>query len=89
MPYIKQEERAPLNEALKPIMAWIADYGLTEGQLNYVITRLCLAVKKKEGLSYKVLNAIIGVLECAKLEFYRRLAVPYENTKLALNGDVV
>lgn len=88
MPYIKQEERAPLNEALKPIMAWIEDYDLTEGQLNYVITRLCLAAKKKEGLSYKTLNAIIGVLECAKFEFYRRTAAPYENTKLAVNGDV-
>lgn len=89
MPYIKQEERAPLNEALKPIMAWIADYGLTEGQLNYVITRLCLAVKKKEGLSYKVLNAIIGVLECAKLEFYRHIVADYEDTKIFANGDVV
>ena len=26
--------------------------------------------------------------DLAKLEFYRRVAVPYENTKLATNGDV-
>jgi len=30
----------------------------------------------------------IGALECAKLELYRRVAAPYEDTKIAENGDV-
>lgn len=39
-------------------------------------------------LSYADINEAIGALECAKLELYRRIAVPYENRKLAENGDV-
>lgn len=31
---------------------------------------------------------IQGALECCKLEFYRRVAVPYEDRKIKLNGDV-
>jgi hypothetical protein len=30
----------------------------------------------------------IGALECCKLEFYRRVAVPYEDRKIKSNGDV-
>ena len=41
-----------------------------------------------ESLSYAEINRIIGALECAKLEIYRRLAVPYEDEKIILNGDV-
>ena len=31
---------------------------------------------------------LVGVLECAKLELYRRLAAPYEDLKIEDNGDV-
>lgn len=30
---------------------------------------------------------VLGALECCKLEFYRRVAVPYEDRKITLNGD--
>ncbi len=30
----------------------------------------------------------LGAVRACQLEFYRRVAVPYENSKLALNGDV-
>jgi hypothetical protein len=30
---------------------------------------------------------VVGALECAKLELYRRLAAPYEDQKIKLNGD--
>ena len=33
-------------------------------------------------------NQLIGVLECAKLELYRRLVTPYEDIKITDNGDV-
>jgi hypothetical protein len=41
-----------------------------------------------EGLSYKSINDVIGVLECVKQEFYRRIAVPYEDKKIEQNGDI-
>ena len=39
-------------------------------------------------LTYQTMNDIIGALEGAKLEFYRRVVVPYENDKIEQNGDV-
>ncbi len=39
-------------------------------------------------LRYSKINSLIGVLECAKLELYRRVAAPYENDKIDENGDV-
>lgn len=43
---------------------------------------------QRKGLKYDTINDILGALEGSKLEFYRRIAVPYENVKLAENGDV-
>ena len=34
------------------------------------------------------INEAVGALECAKLEFYRRLAGPCEDRKVAENGDL-
>lgn len=59
----------------------------TVGDLNYQITRLCVNYLPKSP-TYKDFNDIIGVLESAKLEFYRRATVPYENQKCLENGDV-
>jgi hypothetical protein len=56
------------------------------GELNYLITKLCLDYLGTE--SYSKYNEVIGVLECAKLEMYRRAVAPYEDKKIAENGDV-
>lgn len=32
--------------------------------------------------------SLLGVVASAQAEFYRRVAVPYEDAKIALNGDV-
>lgn len=37
---------------------------------------------------FKDMVEIIGALEATKLEIYRRLIGPYEDTKLKKNGDV-
>jgi hypothetical protein len=59
------------------------------GDLNYTITRLCDAyICARGGASYTLLNEVIGVLECAKLELARRVLYPHEDMKRALNGDV-
>lgn len=58
------------------------------GHLNYAITYLLSLYLKDKNLSYQTINDIIGALEGAKMEFYRRIAVPYENSKLSMNGDV-
>ena len=77
MPYIHQSER----DILDTIKA------MSPGQLNYLITR---QVRNYLGAaySYRDLNEVIGVLECVKLELYRRVAAPYEDKKMKENGDV-
>ena len=56
-----------------------------DGELNYVITRI---LKESYPLRYFNLNRAMGVLECAKLEFYRRVVAPYEDIKIKESGDV-
>lgn len=58
------------------------------GVLNYCISALLNKVLKTNGVSYRNINDLIGVLECAKLELYRRVASPYEDEKIQSNGDV-
>ena len=39
-------------------------------------------------VSYQTYNDIVGVLDCAKMEIYRRLVAKYEDAKVEENGDV-
>jgi hypothetical protein len=61
---------------------------MTPGELNFKFTALAVAYVERHGLSYRTINDILGALEGAKLEFYRRVAIPYENGKIQENGDV-
>lgn len=80
MPYINSTSRRLLAELTEP---------MTIGELNYVITMACLRyLKTNTKESYRHYNEIIGVLECAKLEMYRRKVVPYEEDRRHENGDV-
>ena len=60
----------------------------TAGELNYAITDLIRSYIVVRTLSYQTINDIMGALTGAQAEFYRRVAVPYENMKMATNGDV-
>lgn len=83
MPYLDQTTRVALDRN--------RDRGLpafSVGELNYIITKEALRFIDYNGMSYATINAAIGALECAKLELYRRLAAPYEDTKIQENGDV-
>lgn len=62
--------------------------GRVSGELNYNITRLLKEYMDFHGLCYQTINDIVGALEGAKLEFYRRIAVPYETEKIEQNSDV-
>lgn len=64
------------------------DFPKTPGELNYILTMLCIEYMQRGHKSYQEINDITGALECCKQEFYRRVAVPYEIQKTELNGDV-
>jgi hypothetical protein len=77
MPYIAQHRRH--NAAATPESA---------GELNYALTCVIKEYMEHMGLAYQTINDIVGALEGAKMEFYRRIAVPYEDIKIKENGDV-
>lgn len=84
MPYIPKSDRWKVDDKVKAL----ADCIESDGDYNYVISKLFLLLAQKRGVSYAAYNALIGVLECAKLEAYRRHVAPYEDTKIQQNGDV-
>jgi hypothetical protein len=87
MPYIKQERRDELAiwGSFSEEPAQVAN---TPGELNFQVTDLVTEYLGHKGLSYQTINDIVGALEGAKLEFYRRVAAPYEDIKIKENGDV-
>ena len=87
MPYIKTEKRVKYEKALNELVGILKSLPLEEvdGELNYVVTKILKGVYP---LKYYHLNKAIGVLECIKLEFYRRVAAPYEDVKIKESGDV-
>jgi hypothetical protein len=87
MPYIRREIRASYAEPLEKLGGKLAYQGVPSGVLNYVITELVLWWLGKSP-NYTRFNEAIGVLECAKLELYRRAVAPYEDQKRKENGDV-
>ncbi len=78
MPYIVKSRRRTLTN----------DEPRTPGELNYLISCLARDYVRHHGASYSVFNEVIGVLECAKLEFYKRQVGPYEGGKIEENGDI-
>jgi hypothetical protein len=86
MPYIKYERREELKGVIQLFIRHAMS--LSVGDVNYLITKLVRIWSTQSGIDYAQINQAIGVLECAKLELYRRLASPYEDEKIKLNGDV-
>jgi len=60
----------------------------TAGELNYVITMVAIRYIRDHGLSYQTINDVMGAFISASQEFYRRVAVPYEEKKRKKNGDI-
>ncbi len=80
MPYIDAGARERLDHGGAPE---------TPGELNYAINRLVDDYLMSKGeVRYTHLNEIIGAVECAKLELYRRVLAPYEDEKRKAAGDV-
>lgn len=85
MPYIKQENRVIFSSLENEINK--IDIS-SPGELNYLVTLLIKRYCSFNGNNYRTYNDIMGALTGANLEFYRRIAVDYENLKIKENGDV-
>ena len=82
MPYIKELHRVNLDNIVRQVPI------LAIGDLNYLITSILLEHLETTSKTYTDYNSVVGVLECAKLEFYRRAVAAYEDEKISENGDV-
>ncbi len=88
MPYIDPDARKMIDTEIEDLLEALEAFseGQKAGVLNYTITKLLdgsYPVPK-----YRSYNEIVGILECAKQEYYRRKIAPYENYKKDVNGDV-
>lgn len=90
MPYVKQADRDALDSAIDNLAEKIAGRGVRiedhAGLINYSVTRLILTLIGEA--KYWKIALVCGVLHNIVTEFYRKYAVPYEDKKIAENGDV-
>lgn len=82
MPYINQEDRPEIDLLVNSLLVEMQ----SAGHLNYTITKLLDGWVEQP--SYTAYNTVMGVLECVKQEYYRRVVAEYENIKRMNNGDV-
>lgn len=88
MPYIKKEDRERYEYIAYGL---VKQWGLEKpspGDLNYVLTTVCQMFMERSDKRYQDYNDVVGALEGAKLEFYRRQVATYENKKIEENGDL-
>lgn len=84
MPYITQDRREVFDQALSTLAAEVAN----QGELNYCIYKLSTLIIERIGESYEKLSMCSSAMEHAKLEWYRKRLAPYEDVKIAENGDI-
>ena len=87
MPYVTRKRREELDPVIESLQAKLYLMGDDEGDLNYTITRL-VASYFEDTPGYRTIARVTGVLDNVKSEFYRRIAAPYEDGTMRLNGDV-
>ena len=80
MPYIKSDRR-------KEFVNYSSMVPMNAGELNFKITDLLIDYLW-DNYNYQKINDVMGALEGAKLEMYRRLAAPYEDKAIERNGDL-
>ena len=87
MPYIKQDQRPAVDKLIEPFIKHLQSLPLEDqdGALNYAMTRV---IKHVYPQRYFHLNRALGVLSAITQELYRKVIGPYEETKIAENGDV-
>ena len=90
MPYIKKGNRKLIDPDLDPLLVTLKSRTKagkeSTGEVVYCIYKILVEVY---GLGdFEVRSNALKVLESAKLEYYRRILVPYENQKIQENSDV-
>jgi hypothetical protein len=97
MPYISQEHRRTLDPLIEQLALQIVQESKVlgydasfAGLLNYACTRLALNIVRQQfgAMRYWIIAILTGTFKNIADEFYRRIAVPYENRQIEKSGDV-
>jgi len=91
MPYVTRQDRQKIGGVgfdIPGSALIIPDMVENGGDLNYAITTLCAEYIRKHGLSYSKISDVVGALEGAKQEFFRKVVNPYEEIKEKENGGI-
>ncbi len=97
MPYISRDQRRTVDPAIDALVEAIKKATVytgtafrevpPDGAINYAFTQVLRAlVTVKPG--YVNQERAVGILECCKLELYRKSTAPYEDKKALENGEV-
>jgi hypothetical protein len=93
MPYVAKKVRELLDADIE--MLFDSLQGPTRGSdihpglFNYAFSKILHSyITERGGPNYRLLNELIGMLECCKLELYRQIAAKYEDQKKRENGAV-
>jgi hypothetical protein len=93
MPYLAPSVKDRLDPHLDALIAEIEKTAAEEegdaafaGLLNYACTRLAIGAMPER--RYWAMATVVGALHNVADEFYRRVAVPYEEERRTQHGDV-
>lgn len=84
MPYIENEARHKFEKAINEIATFIS----SKGDLNFAISEIVGQLILKGDVGYTSISNWIDGVHGAERELTRRLLNPYEDLKIAQNGDV-
>jgi len=84
MPYIRDESRHKFEKSITELATYIS----SKGDLNYVISEIVGKLILKTNIGYTDISNWIDGVHGAERELTRRLLNPYEDLKIAQNGDV-
>ena len=84
MPYVTPTERIDPDRIVEQVDV----LNFTDGQLNYLITRIVARAYNLCKPRYSNIQRAVGLIICVVFELYRRVAGKYEDKKMAENGDV-
>jgi len=80
MPHLNQGVMASIDDGRKAMKA---------GELTYVLYKECIQFVARNGRSFTVYCTVVGALVCCLLELYRLKIGPYEQEKIAENGEAL
>ncbi len=87
MPYISTKAREYYRYDILNLVNKLKTVGFPAGDMNFIFSMLA-GHAYLHASNYQKINDVVGALEGAKLEYYRRVAQGHEDLKVLQNSDI-